>query len=439
MDDCYSLKESNEVTFTPGNVSPNFGSLAGGNYIYIYGDFQYAATGDYVQDGLVAHFDGINNQGLGDKRHDYSSTASWKDLKNPSFDLPRGGGDGQWLSNGFQALGDDDDNVYSFHSTATYPIDYPLGNEARTVEVIFRTPDKNHMFVQKMDVQRIIFSYGKSGTIKASFSVTYRGQKSDYVSGDCLTPENMWIFYPISGNDNRLVSCLSSTPSLEDPNTINTVTSTYHTGMTDERTNSYINNSPAYIIERKGSLDTQPGTLFVGRNLAYSTFLSVRLYSRVLTSDEIKLNYELDQKRYLTPPTVTIGGNACTEVVVLSDHFLMCKVPASITLGTKDVVVNGLTYSGAYKYVNPVSDFYVSSISPIIGSAGTTLTLEGNRLNEISEIRVGGVLCTNVTYQDAARYECELPPNLPGMEADITIKLIDDTVFRFARVFEYLP
>jgi hypothetical protein len=120
MDDCRSLKESNEVTFAPGSVSPNFGSLAGDNYIYIYGDFPYAASGDYAQGGLVAHYDGIDNQGLGDKQHNYSSTASWTDLKT-GFKLLRGAGAGQWLSNGFQAL---DDN-YSFY-TSTFPVTYPL-------------------------------------------------------------------------------------------------------------------------------------------------------------------------------------------------------------------------------------------------------------------------------------------------------------------------
>jgi hypothetical protein len=429
MDDCRSLKESNEVTFAPGVLSPYFGSLAGGNYIYIYGDFPYAATGDYAaQESLVAHYDGINNRGLGDKQHDYSSTASWKDLKNPTFDLPRGVGDGQWLSNGFQAFSND-----SIFYSPTFPYtSYPLGNDERTVEIIFRTPEENHMFVQEPEVQRRIFVYGKTGTLDVSnmFSVVYRGAKRVA----CLPPEYQWVFYAIGGNMNNLVTCLSSTPSLEAPNTINTVTSTYHTGMADERTNSYINNISATIIERTGSLSTLPGEIFIGRNLSYSTFLSVRLYNRVLTSAEIALNAKLDQKRYLNPPSVTIGGNACTEVVVLSDHFLMCKVPAG-TSGQKDVEVDGITYSRAYKYV-PAGDFYVSKISPIIGSAGTTLTLEGNRLGEISAVSVGGVPCTNGIYQDAVKYECELPPNSSG-EVDITIKLNDNTVYRFAKVFEY--
>jgi hypothetical protein len=116
----------------------------------------------------------------------------------------------------------------------------------------------------------------------------------------------------------------------------------------------------------------------------------------------------------------------------------MCKVPAGSSVDLQDVKVNEITYSGAYKYVS-ADDFYVNKISPIIGAAGMTLTLEGNRLNEISEVRVGGKVCTVVSLKTSAKYECELPVNSPGTEVDITIKLDDETVYRFARVFEYQP
>jgi hypothetical protein len=425
MDDCRSVKES-EVSFSMSSVSPNFGSLAGGNYVYIYGDFPYAATGDYAAQGnLVAHFDGINNRGLGDKQHDYSAT-SWKDLKS-SFELPRGDAAGQWLSNGFQPLNNDT----SFFS-ATFPIAFPAGNNERTIEVIFRTPA--NMFPQGQDRQILI--YGSPTATGQSVGILYRA-----LQRDACSPENKWVFYALGGNMRNLITCLSSTPSLEMPSTINTVTSTYHTSIADERTNSYINNTQAMIVERQGtSLDTQQGRLKIGGNMSHSTFLSVRLYDRVLEPEEIELNAGLDQIRYLTPPAVTIGGAACEEVVVLSPHFLMCKVPEGSSEGLQDVEVNGVTYSGAYRYVHSTNDFYVSKISPIIGSAGDPLMLEGNRLDEISEIRVDGKVCTPSGTATSTEYECIIPENLPGAgEVDITVKLNDDTVYRFARVFEYLP
>jgi hypothetical protein len=435
MDDCRSLKESNEVTFAPEAISPDFGSLAGGNIIYIYGDFPYAATSEYEQGGLVAHFDGINNRGSGDKQHDYSAT-SWKDLKS-GFELPRyENGDGRWLSNGFQAL----DEKYSFYTKDTYPSAYPIGDRARTVEVIFRTPET--MFAQGYNEQHVVFMLGKDAERQA-FAMTYRGiEVTDLgMPDDACSPTNKWTFQAIGGNSNNLVTCLSSTPSLETANTINTVTSTYANSIADEQyTNSYINNTKATVVVRGNyPLNTTQDVLYIGNNLNGSTFLSFRLYDRVLEPGEIAENAVLDQKRYLAPPTVTIGGNLCTEVVVLSPHILMCKVPAGSSEGTKDVEVNGVTYSGAYKYV-PVNKFYVSNISPIIGGIETILRLKGNEMTEINEVLLDGKTCTLVS-RDAGEYKCSLPSDLSsaGGEMDITIKLNDDTVYRFAKVFEYLP
>ncbi|MDR2086986.1 MAG: hypothetical protein LBP72_07390 [Dysgonamonadaceae bacterium] len=338
MDDCHSLTENNELAFSPTSISPNFGSTAGGNTIYIYGDFQYAATSDYAaQSDLVAHYDGINNRGLGDKSHDYNATA-WKDLKT-GFELPRGAGDGQWLTNGFQSLEPGIVGVGGFASptglnsffTNTVPNNYPVGGADRTVEVIFRTPE--NMFTQQTNEERWIFAYGEANTYKL-FGFVYRG-----LSRPACGTDNPWIFYAIAGGSTNLVTCLSSTLSLETPNTINTVTSTYRNNMADLLTNSLINNTQATIIERSGTLNTGTDFLMMGLKIPYATILSLRLYNRVLTSEEIENNAKLDQKRYLTPPSVTIDGKDCTDVVVLSPHFLMCKVPEGSSKEKKEIRV----------------------------------------------------------------------------------------------------
>jgi hypothetical protein len=446
-DNCQVLEESNEVTIKPESLSPNFGSTAGGNTIYIYGDFPYAGTGDYEQSGLVAHYDGINNQRLGDKSHDYS-VANWKDLRS-GFELPRGGGAGQWLSNGFQSLDETifpvNDQSYFLHSAFyaySVPINFPIGNDPRTVEVIFRTPDAANMFVQQIEIQRWIFAYGKMNVPSEIFSVIYRGGTNSACSVD-----NPWIFYPIGGNMNNLISCLSSTPSLETPSTINTVTSTYQNSMNDPLTTAFINNTPAMIIHRIGALNTGTDFLAIGFNLPYATILSLRLYNRVLTAQEIEQNALLDQKRYLTPPTVTIDDVPCTEVVVLSSHFLMCKVPSTspTNTGNKNVKITvgnnpPLTLNGAYEYVNAASAFYISNISRIIGKAGDPLTLTGNKFEDIVEVKVGNVPCSSPSINTSGAAGTDtctfnLPANPPG-EVDITIRTSSKT-YRFAKVFEY--
>jgi hypothetical protein len=424
-DNC-RLEESNDVFIAPETLSPNFGSIAGGNIIYVYGDFDYVPLSAYEHgNALVAHFDGINNQGKGDRGHDFNAT-SWKDLKNPTFELPKTG-DGQWLSNGFQAH----DNDTSFFRNEI-PSTYPTGNNPRTVEVIFRTPIQEHMFA--MGVDRRIFEYGESLPY-SMFGVMYRAVQNSGICGG----GNPWVFYPIAGNTCNMMSCLSSTPSLTMPDTINTVTSTYQESMNNALTDSYINNTHATIYSRPACslATTQTGHVWIGKDLEYSTFLSVRLYNRVLNSTEIEENARLDQIRYLTPPEVKIDNVACTEVVVLSPHFLMCRVPASPlgSTGAKDVYVNGVTYSGAYTYVG-TSDFYVSSITPILGSAEDELTLTGNRLDEISELKVGDIPCSPSEPPSSGEYKCLIPDDQTG-EVGITITTTGGQIYRFAKVFEY--
>ncbi|MDR1437272.1 MAG: IPT/TIG domain-containing protein, partial [Candidatus Symbiothrix sp.] len=156
---------------------------------------------------------------------------------------------------------------------------------------------------------------------------------------------------------------------------------------------------------------------------------------RVLTSEEIAKNAALDQKRYLSPPTVTIGGKACTEVIVLSKNILMCRVPEGTTKGDNQVKLNGAAYA-SYKYVDPDDDFYISSISPITGPlTGATLTLKGNKLDEIDSIEVDGIPCQPPTVKISGEYKCVLPAHAAG-EVDIVITTGGET-YRFAKVFEY--
>jgi hypothetical protein len=99
------------------------------------------------------------------------------------------------------------------------------------------------------------------------------------------------------------------------------------------------------------------------------------------------------------------------------------------------VYVNGVNYSGAYTYVD-ASEFYVSSITPILGSAGETLTLTGNRLDEISELKVGNIICPYTEEPTSGEYKCLIPADQTG-EVGITITTTGGKTYRFAKVFEY--
>jgi hypothetical protein len=168
---------------------------------------------------------------------------------------------------------------------------------------------------------------------------------------------------------------------------------------------------------------------------------SIRVYKGTLTPEQIAANYEVDKRRFTAPPRVKIGDNFSPEVVVLSPHFLMCKVPQSTSgLGPVDVEIisdgASSTLDDAYKYVDATSAFYVSSISPIIGSAGEKLKLTGNGFGDITKIEAGGIECPiNSSTRTSTFCECTLPANPPG-EVDIMI-ITSSKPYRFAKVFEY--
>jgi hypothetical protein len=437
MDDCHVPAESNELAFAPTSISPYFGSTDGGNIIYIYGDFPYASTNDYIQDGLIVYFDGINNTARGDKLHSHNAT-EWVDLRQGIKLMPTGTPtDSYWGSNGWQ-IGNDGVAFNRMGSLVAYGI--PGGGSERTVETIFQRP--NHTSHTN---ETFVSGYGLSTVTNQSFNFTYFQDQFGVEA---------WNGFPTG-----IATLLSNYPNilLGRLNIVSSQAAYY--GSTDGRFSFFLNGNRVTNPSQGGNnknintiINHANSYLSIGcRSGAHPLIgyrlLNYRIYDRVLTDEEIQHNAALDQIRYLTPPTVTIDGVPCTEVVVLSPHFLMCKVPATLptNTGNKNVVittsVNTLTLNGAYRYVNAVSAFYVSSIDPIIGDANTPLqplTLTGNKLDEIDEIKVGGQLCTGMSVTpDGKTLTCTLPDHSAG-EVDITITIKNTpTIYRFAKVFEY--
>jgi hypothetical protein len=195
------------------------------------------------------------------------------------------------------------------------------------------------------------------------------------------------------------------------------------------------------------------GSFFVGSGLSISTkdkccvsniysaaeytfgtkLFSIRVYKGALTPKQIADNYDVDKRRFTSPPTVMFGTEISPEVIVLSNNFLMCKVPVGAE-GNTDVTVDGEVYPDAYRYV-AASEFHISGISPIIGPAtGETVTLTGNNLNEITGIEVDNTPCP-ILSNDGTVCTVTLPAHGEG-EVDIVIITASQT-YRLAKVFEY--
>jgi hypothetical protein len=429
-DNCRFLEESNEVNFEAGKVSPSFGSVAGGNYVYVYGEFDYASSSDYEQDGLVAHYDGIDNTGEGDKSHS-NELLYWTELKgNTQIPLVGDATGNGWQSKGYKFATDKDTYFYQ----NSIPSNFPTGNHDRTIEITFITPSS---FVTKpTSISYYLADYGTVSNCNGDHSGIVYNFSSDQ-------------FYGLNGcgSGYDYMTELSNLPAaLTQPNKINTATLVYTNKVNDPNTKGYVNGE--YYANTSGhtsslNTPTQGAVTFgtdsrktLAKNAKGFTIVSYRLYDRTLTKIEIERNAARDQIRFIAPPTVKFGDNFSEEVIVLSPHFLMCKVPAGAE-GSVNVKINdGLPYSNAYKYV-AASEFHISGISPIIGPAkGATVTLTGNKLDEITGIEVDNAACPFILGNNNTECTVTLPAHEAG-EVDIIIITTGNQKYRLAKVFEY--
>ena len=211
-------------------------------------------TGDYVQDGLVARWDGIDNAGLG-LPHDDTATV-WKDLVG-TRDLPLVEGNAAFAENALQCL--KRTSGYSAGPIASTCTDY------QTIEVVCDRASGNYEFVFNSGAANRIFSFTKAkvqgvdggsayvtATNRTTWTFTYSGNSisAAYENGTAITANgtDKWQ----SGNDVLAIG-----------------------------------NTPGYAPN---------GYPYCGRVYA------IRLYDRVLDADEIAYNCAVDQARFFDNP-----------------------------------------------------------------------------------------------------------------------------------------
>lgn len=120
--------------------------------------------------------------------------------------------------------------------------------------------------------------------------------------------------------------------------------------------------------------------------------------------------------------TVTIGGEAATDVTVTSATELTAVVPAG-TAGPADVTVTTSagsdTLTDGYTYVDaPTAD----SIDPANGpeAGGTTVTLTGTGFDDSTTVTVGGEAATDVTVVSDTEVTFVTPAGTAGT-ADVVV------------------
>jgi hypothetical protein len=246
---------------------------------------------DYVQDGLVAMWDGIENAGRG--VHDDTATV-WKDLVGVyGLDLPTR--DHVWEDNCIRC-----DSTLPMYARRTQAF-FDVTKDGYTAECVVHTPSANGAFMGIggepclfMYSSSLIFSkwgnyYGGVGTSRAQGS-TYIKVGDVGLSGDWY---NRKFSFSITGD------------------------------IVNQITRQYVNTdlSAPWVGVDGVQVDHYPDAAMVGLDSPYfdalgincsgrygdkyndgigngTRYFNARIYGRALTADEVKHNYEIDKARF---------------------------------------------------------------------------------------------------------------------------------------------
>ena len=214
-------------------------------------------SSSYVQNGLIAQWDGIDNQGTG--THDPTAT-TWKDLKG-SLDMALTD-KGSWTADG-NALYVAGGGAGAQGASATPAY--------KTIEIVYKMTEAGG---------RILFNSG----INTRFVVFDGDGTRLYFDGS---------------TDTSRINCLY------DADTVRFAASTYD-GSTVS--NIYFNGEVQNVVDHKNTWGTGDGKVAVGDRTLSKAYpwtgevYAIRLYDRVLTDEEIASNCAIDKARFLPPP-----------------------------------------------------------------------------------------------------------------------------------------
>jgi hypothetical protein len=224
----------------------------------------------YIQDGLIAMWDGIENAGWG--VHDANATV-WKNLISDNYHLP--------ILSGVSVMAD------SLYTNTYGPVAALDGTQYGISPFSIKTI-------------QIVFSWDKTfGDSRNCFELVMVSNlnKSDAVG--------------LIATDNGFFSGVKSWSMLRIPlssyeaNSIASLTTTYQSGNTLNTSSFLLNNTPSTA----GGTENRDcyGGIFIGGNIWNHTapfygisgnIYNVRLCSRALTAEEIAHNYEIDRARF---------------------------------------------------------------------------------------------------------------------------------------------
>jgi len=221
-------------------------------------------SADYVQDGLLVQWDGIDNAGTG--VHDPAATV-WKNLKGGGYDLKLTN-NAAWNAEGSALVA----NGLSAIGTTAAP-------EYKTIEVVFKraTSDGRILFHGGRVTQFVIFDNAGSGKVRAYF--TGKTQNDHSVT-------TKYVLQPFYASEINFLAA-----RYDDDDVVTDVFKDANQREDGARGNSWYTGSKINI-----------GARLIDSSVTYAwsgEVYAIRLYGRRLTKAELAHNHRIDCRRFL--------------------------------------------------------------------------------------------------------------------------------------------
>ncbi len=115
---------------------------------------------------------------------------------------------------------------------------------------------------------------------------------------------------------------------------------------------------------------------------------------------------------YRSGATVSIGGTACTSVVVVTSTSITCTTGAKAAgmytvLVTNTSGISGSLYNGYTYALVPTIRTVAPSSGPVAG--GTPVTVTGTNFQSTDTVKFNGVNCTSLVYVNSTQFTCVTP------------------------------
>ena len=139
--------------------------------------------------------------------------------------------------------------------------------------------------------------------------------------------------------------------------------------------------------------------------------------------------------------TVTIGGNAASNVIFVSPTELTIEVPPG-TAGSADIVVTNPdgqsdTLAGGFTYIEPPPPT-LTGVEPDsdIVTGGTSVKITGRNFQDGATVTIGGNAALNVTFVSPTELMIEVPAGTEG-SVDVVVTNPDGKSVTLAGGFTY--